>query len=212
MTILSKLSSSQNERSQKPNKALAKSILLGRDLEAVSELQSLLRNPPSEKVLFDVIKVLEMIGESEPEMIKDLFDDLRPILHHKKNMIVWMCMSAISNIAFFHSNKTYDQLASILQIMDEGSIITRDKGFVILVGLYRNLRYRADLSPLIMEQLLKAPDNQFGQYVERWIPVALPSDLVHISRIIEERMEELINPSHRKRAEKNLLKIRKLMK
>ena len=207
MAIIDRLSSSQGLRTQDANKAVAREILTSQDLEAIDELKNLLTNPPNQKVLFDVLKTLETIGESSSKMIAPLFEELIPILNHKKNMVVWIAMSALSHITVFHPQRTFELLGNILQIMDEGSVITRDKGFVMLVGLYKEVAYRQDLKHLIVEQLLKSPDNQFGQYVEKWMEVISPEDVPALIDTLEQRLPELTSPSHQKRAHKNLKKL-----
>ncbi|MEO9474275.1 MAG: hypothetical protein ABJG41_02030 [Cyclobacteriaceae bacterium] len=207
MHLIDRLSSTQGLRTQDANKALAKDILISQDFEAIHELKSLLTSPPDQKVLFDVLKTLETIGESNPKMIEHLFEDLSSLLNHKKNMVVWIAMSALSHITMFHPQRTFELLGNILQVMDGGSVITRDKGMVMLVGLYNETAYRQDVKPLIVEQILMAPDNQFGQYVEKWMKVILPEDVPVLIDTLEQRLPELTSPSHQKRAHKNLKKL-----
>ncbi|MEP4535315.1 MAG: hypothetical protein ABJ004_19625 [Cyclobacteriaceae bacterium] len=207
MAIIDRLSSSQGLRTQDANKALASEILISQNFEAIDELKNLLTNPPDQKVLFDVLKTLETIGEANPKMIGHLFEEFIPILSHKKNMVVWIAMSALSHITVFHPQRTFELLGTILQIMDKGSVITRDKGFVMLVALYNEAAYRPDVKALIVEQLLKAPDNQFGQYVEKWMKVISAEDVPALIDTLEQRLPDLTSPSHQKRAHKNLKKL-----
>ncbi|WP_258103200.1 hypothetical protein [Marinoscillum sp. MHG1-6] len=208
MDVLSRLASSQERLDQDPNKVLAQEIVQSNDILAIGELKALLQHK-STNILFDALKVLEVVGENDPELIRDLFDDLVPLLTHKTNKIVWIAMSAFCQITHYHPEKTFDHLPRILQIMDEGSVITRDKGFKILVGLYTDERYRDECKPLIREQLIKAPDNQFGMYTEKWMEVIQPSDLRSLITIVEKRHPELTSPSHIKRAQKNLARLLK---
>ncbi|MFY0601154.1 MAG: hypothetical protein JXR03_15865 [Cyclobacteriaceae bacterium] len=209
MSIFNKLASSLGDPTQKPNKALANEILKTNDHDAIIELQQLLKSS-DQKVVSDVLKVLNEIGEANASLAKDLFDDVVPFLENKKNMIIWMGIGALSHITIYHPAKTYAHLAKILKIMDDGSVITRDRGFVILVGLYSNARYQKDIKPLIIEQLLKAPDNQFGQYVEKWMLEISDDDRKNLIDVLEERLAELVHPSHQKRAQKNLKKLIKV--
>lgn len=209
MRILSELSSSRNERTQNPNKALAAEILISKDDDAIEELRKILINPPNDNLLFDAIKVLQTIGDSNPKMIRHLINEFIPILDHKKNKIQWMCMSAISTISTFHSEVVYSNLTKIIKVMEQDSIIAKDKGFLIMTRLYAQSNYQGDLKALILEQLYKAPDNQFGQYVEKWMMVIESDDIKSLQDIIEQRLPELSRSSHQKRAIKKLSKLSK---
>ena len=91
--------------------------------------------------------------------------------------------------------------------MAEGGVIMRDKGFKMMVALYTIPSYTSDMTSLLLEQLLIAPDNQFGQYLEKWIVVIFHADIVHVIKVIEERLPELSDTNHRKRAEKSLKRL-----
>ncbi len=206
MSIVHLLSSSQDRIDQQPNKDLAALIVQSQDTAAITELELLLSTKKINQ-LFDVLKTLEMIGEKSPEMIAPLYPKLTSILDHKTNKIVWIGMSAMSHISNFHPEITYQLLPKIIKTMTEGGVIMRDKGFKMMVGLYTIPSYTSDMSPLLLEQLLIAPDNQFGQYLEKWIAVILDADIAKVIKVIEERLPELSDTNHRKRAEKNLKRL-----
>jgi len=93
--------------------------------------------------------------------------------------------------------------------MDQGSVVTRDHGINLLIDLYSQTKYQKDITPLLEEQLLKAPDNQLGQYTEKWMKVIATSDIEKLLKILNRRLPELTSEYHKKRIDKN---IRKLVK
>lgn len=206
MSIVHLLSSSQERIDQQPNKDLAKQIIQTQDGAAIAELEQLLKSKKKNQ-LFDVLKTIEMIGEEAPEMIAHLFEPLSFCLQHPVNKIVWIGMSAMSHVSRFHPQLTYELLPKIIHTMENGGVIMRDKGFKMMVILYTETDYQGDLKLLMLEQLRVAPDNQFGQYLEKWIAVILKEDIPDLIGVIEERLPELTDANHRKRAEKNLKKL-----
>lgn len=209
MDITSFFSTSLGRRDQNPNKALGQRIVAENDREAVDALIRFVKKPESEDLLFDALKVMETIGELNSDLLKPAFDCLLPLLKHKTSKIQWMSISALSHITRFFPHKTFDKLETILPLMDAGGVITRDKGFRILLDLYSVSQYRETLAPLLEEQLLTAPDNQLGQYAEKWMEVLQPTHKRLIVRALELRSHELTNPSHQQRLAKNLKKLSK---
>ena len=211
MSIENELATSQGRRDQGPNKTLAQKIVTGRDTAALDELVTILKNPKNKDVLFDALKVIETVGELNPDMARPAFDVILRHLKDPANKIVWMAMSALSHLTPFYPQKTFDKLELIVGIMDGDSIIAKDKGFKILTDLYKQSQFRSVLVPLMEEQLLMAPANQLGQYTEKWMEVAQKPHFRNIQRALETRSRELQNPSHQKRIAKNLKKLNKLI-
>jgi len=208
MNIVARLSSQLNRRDQKPNIELGKEIAQERDSQAIAEIRSLLKdqNTPTE-ILADLIKTLESVGESSPDLIANLYPELRNFLNHPENHIVWRTMCVIALIGPFNRKKIFQDLGNILEAMDKGSVVTRDHGITLLVDLYTLPEYKEDIVPLLEEQLFKAPDNQLGQYTEKWMKFIATSEVEKLLKILKGRFPDLTNESHRKRVEKNILKL-----
>ncbi len=210
MNVIDRLSCQQDRRDQKPNIELGKDIAKQRDLAAINEIRSLLNDEhTSIEILADLVKTLESVGESAPELIADLYPEMRKFLDHRKNHLVWRAMCVLSLIGPLNRKKVFQDLGIILKTMDKGSVITRDHGMNLLIDLYTEEAYKNDITPLIEEQLLKAPDNQLGQYTEKWMRVIATSETENLLGILNGRLPELTHESHKKRIEKN---IRKLVK
>ncbi len=210
MNLLNQLSSAQGRRDQQPNIELGSAIAKSQNKDAILEIQRLLESAHiTIDELADLLKVLEAIGEHSPELIINIYPEIKKYLNHPVNHIVWRGMCVLSQIAPFNREQVFKDLGRILQIMDKGSVITKDHGFKILVDLYKQEAYTSLLKPLMSEQLMKAPDNQFGQYAEKWMAVIATKDVHELLRIVQERLPELTSSSHQKRAEKIILKLLK---
>lgn len=208
MSISDHLSSSLGRKDQKPNIDLGKKIVKLRDQLSLNELKKLLSddNTPSE-IIADVIKTLESVGDEAPDMISDFYPEIKKYLNHEKNHLVWRAMCVMAQIAPYNRTMVYQDLARIIKLMDEGSVITRDHGIKILVDLYHHGSRQNMITPLLEEQILKAPDNQLGQYAEKWMRVIHSSDTIKLDKILQERFPELVNEAHRKRVEKIIKKL-----
>ncbi|MEQ8470664.1 MAG: hypothetical protein RIC35_05740 [Marinoscillum sp.] len=212
MNLIEKLARSQGINNEEPNKQLAAEIVRSQNSEAVSELQEIIKDSPNLDTLSDVLKVIEAIGESKPELVSSTFGIIKPLLAHKSNKIQWRAMSALSTFASFHMKAIYNDLPEILTLMDQGSVITRDHGVKILLELYKKEEYRQAISHLLNEQVLIAPDNQLGQYAEKWLEIIKKDDIPELIKVVEIRQPELEKPSHQKRIERVLLKLHKKLK
>ncbi len=211
MSLLHRLSSQQNRKDQKPNIELGKEIASSQNIQAISEISVLLNdeNTPVE-ILADLIKTLEAIGESTPELIAKLYPEIKKFLDHKENHLVWRAMCVLALIGPFNRTLVFHDLPKIMDIMDRGSVITRDHGITLLIDLYTVAEYRKDIIPLLEEQVLRAPDNQLGQYAEKWMKVIATPDAQKLLSILNERYPDFANESHKKRINKIISKLIKL--
>lgn len=210
MSLVNRLSSSQDRRDQLPNEILGKEIAESKDHKSIRIISGLLLDPETKlEIKADLLKVLECVGNIAPELIAEEYTHVVPFLHHKKNHMVWRAMCVLSQISSFNRQKIYADLADILQVMDRGSVITRDHGFSLLVDLYSDEAYKAEIGPLIEEQIMSAPDNQLGQYAEKWMRVTTKKEAKSLLSILEDRSTDLKNQSHIKRISKLILRLNK---
>jgi len=211
MSIKDYLSYSLGRKDQGPNKRLAQKISESNDMDKIEELITIFDSKPPIEVQKDCSLTLAWIAESSPEMVVPHVDYFLGKLNHPINRVIWGSMMSLTAIAPFVQDKLFERLTVILDAMDTGTVVTRDHGYRILVILYQNKKYRQDVFLLVLEQLSKAPSNQLGQYTERLIEVM---DSGHkaaaLISILENRFEDIGNPYHRKRLEKNLKKLNTL--
>ncbi len=210
MNIIERLSSPAGRRDQKPNIALGREIAKVRDQSALVQIRKLLTDESTKTdVRADLLKTLEAIGETAPDLIADFYPAVKPFLKHPKNFMIWRAMCVLAKISPYNREKVPGDLVEILEAMDSGSVITRDHGFSILTDLYFEKNLQSQITPLIEEQLLKAPDNQLGQYAEKWLKMISNKDENKLLKILEDRLPDLVNESHRKRISKIINKLNK---
>ncbi len=206
MGIEAQFSSGYGRRDQGPNRELASSIAAGQNYDAVSEIFGLFEKKMTARQLNDAVLTLAAVSSEAPEMLRNHVDELADLLNSKVNRQIFGSMIALANVSYLVPEKLQPYLSLILDAMDSGTVVTRDHGFTILTQLYKIDRSNM-LLPLILEQLMKAPPNQLGQYTEKFISVMKYEHREELARVLEDRMEELESPNHRQRLSKNLKKI-----
>lgn len=192
---------------------LGHKIVEENDEKAVKDIKELIAtNKTSLPVLCDLIKVLEAIGTKKPFLIATLYPEVSKLIEHKENHVVWRAMCVLPLIAPYNMELVQDDLTRILKAMDEGSVITRDHGFSLLVSLYELPAYHENMTYILSEQLMKAPDNQLGQYAEKWLAVIEKSHIHLLIPLLETRLPDLEKEAHQKRISKIILKLQKMKK
>lgn len=205
MPIQDHLSSSIDRRDQEPNKQLAVRIATGE--YQVKELIDFLKTQPKRQFQQDAILTLAYTAEKNATLVAPYGEFLSRQLDSKFNRVVWGSMIALSHLTKVIPELLFHSLSVILQTMETSTVVARDHGFKILIGLYTLDEYQDQVTPLIAEQIQIAPDNQFGQYTERWMEVIIPKHRNQLIAIMEQKRQELTNAIHLKRLDKNLRKL-----
>lgn len=206
MDILEKLASASGKREQDLNIALAQEIVQSKDKKAIKGLIAGLENK-SKAIRHDCIKVLYEIAAIVPSLLKSQAKYFIALLQHKDNRMQWGAMTALSTMANEIPQLLFDNLTVILKIADEGSVITRDHGVRILVSLSGDKKYAAITIPLLLEQILKSPNNQLPSYAEQALPVIDEDYKNQFRKILSDRLPDVEPESKRKRVEKVLKKL-----
>ncbi len=178
------------------------------DRLAVRELVKNLTNN-DKNIQSDCIKALYEIGESEPALIAPHYREFGKLLDSKNNRLVWGAMIALDSITTKEPKGIHSLLAKILNVADSGSVITRDHAVGILVKLWTLKQYAAECLPLLIEQLLTCPDNQFPMYAEMSLAVVTERNRKALQNVIKRRLEGLEKESQRKRIAKVLNRLTK---
>ena len=113
-------------------------------------------------------------------------------------------MTALDTIALETPKAVFSLLSKILAAADAGSVITRDHAFGILVKLGALDQYARRCFPLLREQLLGCPNNQFPMYAEMSLGVATAKNKQALIEIMKTRMPKLEKDSQKKRITKVL--------
>lgn len=202
-SIKDQLANALGRRDEAPNIALADKISKASDKKAVEELIGLM-NHTSIPIRHDAIKVLYEIGERKSELIEKYHEDFIKLLEHKDNWMKWGAMSALYVISKVKPELIADYLTTILDAMDEGSVITRDHGIYILCNMALVKKYHKDCMELLLEQLQKAPVNQMPMYAEKTAEVISAPYIKRMEKILRARYDVMEIPGKKKRIEKLL--------
>ena len=203
ISVIEHLAHSLGSRDEVPNIALAEKICKANDHVATRELISLLHHKTG-GIRNDAIKVLYEIGDRKPELITGYIENFLATLSHKDNRMRWGAMSALSAISSAKPEIIAEHLASIVDAMDTGTVITRDHGVYILANCSRLKKYHADCMELLLEQIEKAPVNQMPMYAEKTAEVISSPYIKRFEKIVKSRKDVLDIPSKQKRIEKLL--------
>lgn len=207
MSVIEKLATSLNRRDELPNQELARRIVSEGNAGAVEELVENL-NHKSRAIQSDCIKVLYEIGGARPEMIAKYYREFGQLLESKHTRLVWGAMTALDTIALKEPKAVFGMLSRILKVADNsGSVIARDHAVGILSKLATLKPYRRDCVPLLIEQLISCPNNQFPMYVEMSAPVIDAENRKRFQQVIERREPKLDKESQKKRVAKALKKL-----
>ncbi len=203
MTVLNKLATSLNERSEVPNQLLAQAIERTSDKPAVRELVENLSNK-NKAIQSDCIKVLYEIGEREPGLIAGYFREFVQLLESKNNRLVWGAMTALDAIALEEPDAVYEALEQIMAAADSGSVIARDHAVGVLTKLGTIKRYARKCLQLLLEQLRACPDNQLPMYAEKSLAVVTEKNRAVLQGVLTDRLDRLPKESQKKRVQKVL--------
>jgi hypothetical protein len=208
MSVLDKLATALNRRDEVPNQELAKTIVRTKDKRAVKELVENLANK-NKSIQNDCIKVLYEIGATEPTLIAPYYREFAALLNSKNNRLVWGGMTALDSIALTEPRAVYGLLEKVLTAADGDSVIARDHAVGILVKLGTLKQYSAKCVPLVLEQLLTCPSNQFPMYAEMSLALASDKNSAALQQVLTRRMVSLEKESQKKRVAKVLNRLTK---
>jgi hypothetical protein len=208
MTIINLLASSQGKKGNEANIQLAKQISAAENKVAVKELVENLTNK-DKAIQSDCIKTLYELGYIKPELIADYCTEFIKLLISKNNRLVWGGMIAIASITDLKHKEIFERLNEIIEVVNKGSVITRDNGIEILAKLNRHDRYFNTTDPLLIDQLWKCPIKQLPMYIDKSMKSINTQTKEIYATIIEKRKHECESDSQTKRLEKSLKEINK---
>ncbi len=206
MSIIPKLATSLSRRDEVPNQELAKEIAAAGDKNAVKELVDNLANK-SKDIQHDCIKVLYEIGELKPALIAAYAQTFTSLLTHKNNRLQWGAMAALDAITLEAPEVIYNALPQIMDAMERGSVITKDRGVNILIKLCSLKKYADDAFSLLIEQLKMSLTNQLSMYAERAIPIINEKNKAVFIKTLTARLDDIESDTKRVRVEKVIKKL-----
>jgi len=201
MSILDKLASRQNIRSDEPNIELAEELVATGDEQAVAEIVDALFSK-DKKIRNDCIKALYEIGYRKPEMIAPYVEDFLKLIIDRNNRLVWGGMIALSTIADLRADEVYAQIDRVKRVYEAGSVITQDAGIRVFAKVAaQSAAYSQEIFPYLLEQLRACRPKSVAQYAESAQIAVNESNLKEFLQVMEQRKADL-SASQLKRVEK----------
>lgn len=205
MSILNLLASSLGRRDEVPNIELAGQIIAEQNSEAVQELVQNLSNKKKD-IRHDCIKTLYEVGARQPDLIADYTNEFMSLLQSKDNRMQWGAMKALHSLVKEVPEQLFKALPALVEVADQGSVITRDHCVYILIDLCR-AGYAQDVFPLLVEQILKSPVNQLPTYAEGAAEAVPPEFQDNLLKALAVRLDDLDAGPKRRRLEKVIKKL-----
>lgn len=206
--VLEHLASALGRRDEQPNITFAERIVTQNDTKAIQTLVTNLQHK-NKDIRSDCIKVLYEAGARQPKLIAPYHQEFLALMNHKDNRLQWGAMIALDYLTPLKPKELFQALPAILDAARQGSVITRDHVVNILIQLAAQPDYREGLTPLIFEQLLLAPANQFPMYLEKSAPLVDAKTAADLIRLINSRLNDLEKDSQKKRVDKVIKYINK---
>jgi hypothetical protein len=208
MSIIEKLASSLGRKDEIPNQELAMEIIASRNVIAVKELVVHLSDQ-NKNIQSDCIKTLYEIGERAPELISSYVNDFIALLDSKNNRLQWGAMTALNQLTEEQPVLVYGALPKLAEIVEKGSVITRDNYVAVLIKLMSLEMYSQNAFELLLEQLKTCPTNQLPMYAENALQSIPSSKKGVFAQTLTMRLDEIDKESKRKRVEKVIQKVLK---
>lgn len=205
-SVLDQLASASGEAKQDLNIALAQKIVKEKSTDSIKELISGLGHK-TKSIRYDCIKTLYEIADLQPELISPHAAIFVSLLEDKDNRMQWGSMTALSAITPVATEQVFNALSKIINIAEQGSVITKDHCVRILTSLAVHKKYQDTSLPLLLDQLLQAPVNQTPSYAEQILPVITERYKDQFKKILLTRLNDTEQESKRKRLEKVLKKV-----
>ncbi len=204
MSVLTKLASAQGRRDEAPNKALGNELVEKNDLAGIQEIAANLHNK-DRRIQNDCLAVLEQVGDLKPELIEDYVADFLQLIYSKNNRLVWAAMIDLAKIADRKPEPIFEHYDSIVQIIEKGSVITKDNGIKVLARVASvNDTYNQKIMPYLLEQLRTCRAKSLPQYAESVQTAVNPENQAAYLTILNGRVDALSAAQQRR--------VRKLLK
>ncbi len=204
--LLLKLACASLRRDEILNIQLAKELAKTKNQDNIQILVEACFSERKE-IQHDAIKVLYEIGALEPQLIQPYTSQFVDLLTKGSSRMYWGAMIALQFISLTAPKEIYQYLPAILDAMNKGSVIAKDHGMKILVALAKMPGFTKKIMPLIFEQLLVAPMNQFPTYVEISSVCVNKEFKIPFLQLIGTRQSEDMNDTKRKRLQKVIKQI-----
>jgi hypothetical protein len=194
MSALQRIAYYQNRRDEVPNQELAKELATKKDRKGIREIADNLWNKNAQ-VQSDCLKVLYEIGYLHPELVAPYAEDFLKLLHSRNNRLVWGAMIALSTVADLKADVIYPHVEEIEQVMDQGSVITRDNGISVLALVAsKNAAYSKRIFPYLLHHLETCRPKDVPQHSEKAAVAVNARNKQQFIAVLEKRLADLKGP------------------
>ena len=191
MSTLQKIAYYQNRRDEGPNQELAKELVAQKDRKGIREIADNLWNK-NEQIQSDCLKVLYEIGYLQPELVAPYTEDFLKLLRSRHNRLVWGAMIALSTVADLKADAIYPHAAEIEQVMDQGSVITRDNGVKVLALVAaQKAAYSKTIFPYLLHHLETCRPKDVPQHAEKAAVAVNARNQQQFIAVLEKRLADL---------------------
>jgi hypothetical protein len=191
MSTLPGIAYYQNRRDEVPNQELAQELAAKKDRKGIREIAANLWNE-NPAIQSDCLKVLYEIGYLQPELAAPYAEDYLKLLHNRNNRLVWGALIALSTVAHLKADVIYPHVAEIKQVMDEGSIITKDNGVKVLALVAaQNAAYSKAIFPYLLHHLETCRPKDVPQHAEKTAIAVNARNRKQFVAVLEKRLVDL---------------------
>ena len=191
MSILNKIAFHQNRRDEVPNQGVAGELAQSRNQADIREIDENLWNKEP-NIQSDCLKVLYELGYLAPELIADYVDDFLRLLKHRNNRMVWGGMIALSTMADLRAAVIFPHIDEIIQVMQNGSVITMDNGIKVLAMVASQKdEYRKAIFPYLLDHLKTCRPKELPQHAEKSLLAVTAGNKLDFIRVLEKRLEDM---------------------
>ena len=191
MSALEKIAYYQNRRDEVPNQELAKDLAAKKDRKGIREIAENLWNKNAQ-IQSDCLKVLYEIGYLQPELIAPYAEDFLKLLHSRNNRLVWGAMIALATVADLKADAIYPHVAEIEQVIDQGSVITKDNGVRMLALVAaQKAAYSKTIFPYLLHHLETCRPKDVPQHAEKAAVAVNARNKQAFIEVLEKRLVDL---------------------
>ena len=191
MSALQGIAYYQNRRDEVPNQELARELAAKKDRKGIREIAANLWNENSQ-IQSDCLKVLYEIGYLQPELVAPYADDFLKLLHSRNNRLVWGAMIALSTVADLKADAIYPHVEEIKQVMDQGSVITKDNGIrVFALVAAQKAAYSKAIFPYLLHHLETCRPQDMPQHAAKTVVAVNARNKQQFIAVLEKRLVDL---------------------
>jgi hypothetical protein len=191
MSTLQSIAYYQNRRDEVPNQELAQELVGQKDRKGIREIAANLWNENAQ-IQSDCLKVLYEIGYLQPALVAPYAEDFLKLLRSRNNRLVWGAMIALSPVADLKADAIYLHADEIKQVMDQGSVITKDNGVrVLALVAAQKPAYSKEIFPYLLHHLETCRPKDVPQHAEKTAVAVTTRNKPQFIAVLEKRLIDL---------------------